>query len=159
MLILTEENKLQIKEHALRENPNECCGLFIENMGVLELENKSKTPAESFIIDYNTLKKAEKYGRIKGFYHSHPEDEFSNIDNLISEKRMLSSVIYKIKEDSFSVYNPVGLEIPYVGREFVMGIFDCFTLVQEYYLRERNIKIPDFIHKYRYTEDISLTEI
>ena len=58
--------------------------------------------------------------------------------------------IYKIKENEFEIYKPQGLEIPLVGRYYIAGVFDCFTLVQDYFQIKFNILISDFNHELRY---------
>jgi len=40
-------------------------------------------------------------------------------------------------------FKPEGFVLPLKGRDFVYGIVDCYTLVQDYYFRELNIKLPD----------------
>lgn len=160
-MILTEELKKQLKNHALQDITKECCGLFVENNGIkyIALTNKSENREETFAIDYIQLQEAEKSGKVVGLFHSHTDEDFSVIDRHIAEKRNLVSVIYKTKTDKFEVYKPIGLEIPYVGREFVIGIFDCFTLIQDYYSRELNIIITDSNHKNRYRLDLENDEM
>ena len=158
---LSDKLKKELKEQSLKESTKECCGLFVENKGIkyIPLANKSNDEEGSFAIDYVQLQEAEKAGKIIGIFHSHLEGDFSVVDKHIAEKRNLVSVIYKIKEDEFEIYKPIGLEIPYCGRTFVLGVFDCFTLIQDYYARELNIIIPDSKHKNRYRLDLEDDEM
>jgi cell wall-associated NlpC family hydrolase len=39
---------------------------------------------------------------------------------------------------------PCGYSAPLIGREFVHGIQDCFTLIADWYERERGIILPNF---------------
>jgi cell wall-associated NlpC family hydrolase len=39
---------------------------------------------------------------------------------------------------------PSGFELPYVGRQFVHGIIDCYTLCRDWYNKEWNLNLRDY---------------
>lgn len=146
--MLTYEIKHFIKQDAKSKYPLECCGLLVDISGYIYAVpclNVSKTPEKSFIISNEEIK---KYGldNIRGFYHSHKDNpDFSLADIAFSEKLNLKCVLYCCDSDIFKIYEPNGMEIPYVGRPFFIGTLDCFNLFKDYYRRELNIVFNDTI--------------
>ena len=157
-MVLTPELKSQLKEHALSDTTKECCGLFVNDGKYIPLQNESKNPSESFVIELASIREIENKQNIIGIFHSHLDGTFSGVDKHISEIKKIPSIIYKIKEDEFEIYEPIGLEIPYCGRSYAIGIFDCFTLIQDYYKRELNINISNVDYKFRYSMNFSEIE-
>lgn len=86
-LILTPEQEQSIREHAEREYPGECCGVFVgHSVGganypslIIPLSNNHEDGTERrFRILSGDLLEVEKLARRKkeaviGFYHSHPD--------------------------------------------------------------------------------------
>jgi len=79
MLILKKELLKMMREHALREFPNEACGILAGNQArvkkVYEMANAQKSP-ETFFMDAREQLKVMKEIRNKGeemigIYHSH----------------------------------------------------------------------------------------
>jgi proteasome lid subunit RPN8/RPN11 len=155
-MILSEENKAIIKQQALRENPNECCGLvYLEGNSptAVPLKNVDADPANFFTIDPKDYLKTSLLGKIQGYYHSHiKESAFSDFDLLMAEKLNLTAVMYCLADDKFYEYSPIGRELPFVGRQYVTGAIDCFSLVRDYYNKIYNIILPDFENEYRLIE-------
>lgn len=84
-LIIRKELFDEIVEHVKREEPFEACGILVGKIldkkriveKVYKAKNVSKNPQVSYMIDFDTLKRAliesEREGlEIIGFYHSHP---------------------------------------------------------------------------------------
>ncbi|WP_043946938.1 NlpC/P60 family protein, partial [Ralstonia solanacearum] len=46
--------------------------------------------------------------------------------------------------DDVRTIEPCGYRAPLVGRQFAHGILDCYSLVADWYDRERGIYLPDF---------------
>lgn len=140
--MLTKEFKNFIKEDALKQYPNECCGIII-NGEIIAGKNVSLTPIDNFIMDQDMLDLYDARD-ISAFYHSHQQMEnFSEADIAFSERLNKNSILYVCDKDIFKTYEPIGIIIPYVNRPFLIGEFDCFTLSRDYLQRELNIHVPD----------------
>ena len=117
--------KAEILEHAKAEAPRECCGLVAVVKGrrkYFPCQNIAETPDEHFVLSgWNDV---EDQGEVIAIVHSHPKTnpEPSTADRVACEKS----------------------ELPYVGREFVFGVVDCYTLVRDWYAREYGIQLRDY---------------
>lgn len=149
-MFLSPGVKFVIKEHALKNPNNECCGFILDDGSVLNCINQSYEPQKSFLISKEEQKQAEQIG-IAAVYHSHIWDDafFTDLDKYISEKTNKISIIYHIKTDQFIEYKPCGYEIPFLGRAYIPGVFDCVELVRDYYQKALNITINPLIHEVR----------
>lgn len=89
MIELNEPQLIEMREHAQRDYPFECCGLmlgrFAEGRKVVvqtyPISNAREEEAKRnrFLIRPEELLRGEKYARengfdVVGFYHSHPDD-------------------------------------------------------------------------------------
>lgn len=156
MFQLTDRIKKKIKQYSLSNKEVENCGLLLNNgksILIIKLKNESKNPTEHFLISPKSIKKVQKKSQIIGFWHSHPDGEFNEIDKAVSEKTGLISIIYDIPNDSFIQYEPQGLEIPFENRPFLLGVLDCYELVKDFYSRNLNILLPDLKHEARYVNE------
>lgn len=134
--------KQQIKREVYKNPEIENCGLILYNDVIFPCKNESKTPKDSFIIYPADFDEAHKLGSIVGFYHNHPTGtDFSELDKLICEQTKLKCFLYNLSDDSLQICEPKNYEVPYINRPFLLGIFDCLTLVTDYYKREYNIEI------------------
>lgn len=143
---MNAEIKAKIKEHALKESPNECCGFVcVNNMGqvtVLPCENIAHNKKGRFVIDPKMNLEAEKYGHIAAFYHSHAseflnedQNKFSREDIDISYEACIPALLYVHPNDTWHFHVP-STYVPFdlLGRPFVWGIWDCYSLVRDYKL-------------------------
>ena len=143
------ETKEFVKIEALKDPSKECCGLILEKESgtvVVPCENVSPNPESHFIISPLDVMELSKSGKLIGFYHSHvmgEEFKLSKYDRLVSQRLMLDSVIYSITNDRFIHHKPNKHKPDYINRPFIIGLYDCFTLAQDYYKHELNIHIPD----------------
>lgn len=147
-----QESTLQaIREHAVAEYPRECCGLVAIVRGrerYLPCRNIATTPSEHFVLHGEDYAKAEELGSITTVVHSHPNlpARASEADRVACNKSKLPWVIVEVGMDgagAFERIEPDGYEAPLVGRQFVHGVLDCFTLVRDYYMRHMNIELPE----------------
>ncbi len=147
-MILSDKIALHIKNHALQNINEECCGLLIEKDGetvAFSSLNTHHDKKNHYQISARSYIEASKLGKIIGDYHSHPygeSDGFSFLDKINAQGHDLIKVLYLHNKDKFYIYEPLKQK-KYLGREFKIGVNDCFSLVVDYYEQELNIKIND----------------
>jgi proteasome lid subunit RPN8/RPN11 len=143
---------------ALLAYPNESCGLVAIVDGAetyFDLANTASSKSEHFVIDPKIYARVEDQGEIIAVVHSHPDAgaDPSHCDLVECEKSGLPWVIASvIRHDDhgapwvqeFRSIEPSGYQAPLVGREFSHGVLDCYTLVQDWFKRERGVQLPDF---------------
>lgn len=144
------------REHALRDYPRESCGLIVLRKGKMHYvpcRNEATTPSEHFLIGAEQWSSVEDQGDVLVVVHSHPDTDAapSQADLVNCEASGIPWVIYAVQRDGDQpkvieerTVHPAGYEAPLIGREFSYGTLDCYTLVRDWYLRERGIRLPNF---------------
>lgn len=145
-----------IKREGVLRYPNEACG-FVINKGkktiTVACENVASDPSLYFEISASDYSKYSDIGEIVGVWHTHPEGNSKPSDTDIKgckDSELMWYIVGVIKEGGefrFSALEtvvPIGDSTPYVGRSYIPNVFDCYTLVQDYYDREFGIKIGDY---------------
>ena len=148
---LTKPLKQAIIAHAFDCYPAECCGLIIDE-DYYPCDNVAVNPTHHFEIDPKDFAKAESIGEIQAIVHSHPDGGVlpSDLDKLQIELHGVPWVIVAVSkqdygdEPAFGVYEPCGYKPPLLGRAYIHGVQDCYSLVRDYYSRELDIDLPDF---------------
>ncbi len=123
-MILTKDIKLSIKKHALREEPNECCGLIYESeegAAVKECENLSPDKSRHFIISPRNYLVATMLVRIIATYPSltNKVEELSVTDKLNSQRHNIDYILYNTVYNTFRVYNHKKNNIVYADKKFI----------------------------------------
>jgi len=143
--------KEQVKAHALREFPNECCGFICVNkLGVVTVvpcENEARNKRNRFSINPAMNVEVEKYGYVIAFYHSHsdevanPEREhFSREDLDISREACIPALLYVYPQDKWLYHQPDTYQpLDLLGRPFIWGVFDCYSLVRDFYKIQKGV--------------------
>lgn len=152
-MILTEQTKSFILNHAKRCYPAECCGLIIDGQ-YYPCDNVAPNPAEHFEIDHLDMVEMQEYhGEIQAIVHSHPNGnaEPSEVDRVQMGVHGVPWVIcafgyHADGKEYFDVkcHKPKAYQAPLLGREYHHGVQDCYSLVRDYYSRELDINLPDF---------------
>lgn len=145
---MNSEIKRQIVNLA-NENPNEeICGFIyytLKGVFIYPCVNVADDKSKHFIIAPEQFVECQKLGKICGIYHSHLEfDEFSNEDIETSEEFLIPFYLYNVKTGFWGEYMPMDYKVPLIGRPFIWGLFDCYSLVKDFYRQELKIKLPDF---------------
>lgn len=139
--------KSLIKEHALEETPKEACGfIYTTEKGIFisRCKNISIEPSEEFEIEQGDYFETCKLGTIVGIYHSGSGSAFSPSDIFHADEWPLPLYLYSLEKDSFHIYWPKEYRIDYLGRPFIWGQYDCYTIVKDYYRREYNIFLGEY---------------
>ena len=132
--------------------PHEACGLIYVSRGKPRLfmcENVARDPLRDFVISAEQFPEAEGLGEVVGVVHSHPDGtaQPSGMDEAAHRASGLTWWIIGIPADGGAadmVCLPAAGPTPLVGRPFVHGVMDCFTLIRDWYAQERGIQLPDF---------------
>lgn len=135
--------------HALAESPRECCGLLVCAEGVehyVPCRNLSDSPHEQFVLCTQDYALAEEQGEITAIVHSHPfaSVEASEADRVACEASGLPWLIVNPQTTEFTWIEPCGYQSELIGRPFVYGVHDCYTLVLDYYRRELGITLKHY---------------
>lgn len=141
---MTPELLLAAQEHALACFPRESSGVVIEANGCAEYRLCRNTQAgeDTFEIDPDDLASAEDAGRLLGYIHSHPGGPLAP-SGADLEGCNASRLPWWIVDGSGWVrVDPVGR--PFEGRQFVMGVDDCWSLVRDWYQSGLGVSLPDF---------------
>lgn len=145
-----------MRRHAEACYPQEACGFVIGNgkkATFMACANAAEHPEEHFLISHLDYAAAEDVGEILAIWHSHPSSssEPSEADLAGCEASELPWLISSLRkeQDGFAhepvrLVEPSGFEVDYVGRPYLFGTFDCYSLVADYYEREYGICLNRF---------------
>lgn len=140
-----------IRAHARAEYPRECCGLIIaigRKERYIPCRNDAKG-TEHFVLNAEDYAAAEDQGKVIAVVHSHPDGPRTpSVADLVScESSGLPWVmlpVYPGEESPLVHFEPSGYSQPLIGRPFFHGVLDCYTIVKDWYQRERGITLRDF---------------
>lgn len=148
------------QKHAESEFPKESVGLVVNGQYV-PVKNIHEDPENHFRVDPKTIKKYA--GKIEAVIHSHnvtydPATKKPKHLMYPSKDDMEAQIawgvpfgIQYVAEDvgGVSAGNILwwGRGVPvahYEGRPYVYGVYDCFSVILDYYREELKIDLPDF---------------
>lgn len=132
----------------------EACGLVIEADGGRQLyqvcANTHESPQMDFRIAAAEFAAAEQLGQVVAVFHSHPDASChpSEADRVACEASGLPFYILGLPDGVWGSCEPCGYVLPYEGRAFVHGVIDCYSIIRDWYQRERGIELPDFARRH-----------
>lgn len=147
-----------INAHAVAEFPREACGVVCVVKGrerYIACTNIAKKQDDNFTIKPSDYADAEDSGEIIAIVHSHPKvtAKATQADLVGCEESGLPwhIVPVSVPDDAetpiagvINTIAPKGYEAPLVGRQFFHGALDCYTLVRDWYKRERGIELGNY---------------
>lgn len=144
MTSLSLKLKRSIAAEAAKAAPHECCG-FVVNGELVPCENVHHDTLHNFAIKAEDYVRAEGIGSIEAVYHSHVDGirGFSQHDIKSCKQINLPWIVYHLPSSDFFYGDPTG-NAPYVGRQWIYGLNDCYALLRDFYKREFNIELDDF---------------
>jgi proteasome lid subunit RPN8/RPN11 len=141
--------KKEALAHAKSESPKESVGLLINIRGkekYIACRNLAITDHQCFILDPEDYVRASNLGDIVACIHSHPNTlpSPSEADKVSCEKSGLVWYIVNPETEDWSYLEPTGYKPPLLGRHWVWGVTDCWSLVRDWYKEEKNIELRDW---------------
>ncbi|WP_050463283.1 C40 family peptidase [Herbaspirillum autotrophicum] len=150
-----------IRAHAIAEYPRECCGLVIIEHGVetyVPCRNAADPEDKNahFVLPADEYACAEDKGQIVALVHSHTDEPArpSEGDKVACEASALIWHIIRVDggpdgpvATELVTHAPCGYQAPLVGRGFFHGVLDCYSLIRDWYQRERGITLKDFARR------------
>ena len=135
--------------HAKDQDPKESCGLLLNIKGkskYFACENLSMNDNQCFVMNPEDYVRADNLGQIIAIIHSHPSTPPtpSQADKISCEESNLEWHIVNPKTEKWGYCKPSGYKAPLVGRPYVFGVTDCWSLVRDWYQQEKNIILRDW---------------
>lgn len=147
--MLTSTLRAELLAAAEAAYPHEACGLLVFTAAGLcywPCRNLAPESRDRFVIDPEDWIAAEDAGEVLAVFHSHPDATAhpSLTDRIACFKSGLPWLIAAWPGGAIVEIEPGASASPLVGREFEFGVQDCYTLIQDYFLRELGITLPDY---------------
>lgn len=139
--MLAPEVKLKISTLALGNPTEETCGFVLADGGVVAVDNVAGDRRRGFEIRPRDF---ARYEGATAIWHSHPDgsSQFSPMDVRGCKATGMPWIVVHLPTNSFRYADPTG-NSPYLGRDWVYGLNDCFGLVTDWLRREMNFDFPD----------------
>jgi proteasome lid subunit RPN8/RPN11 len=150
-------------KYAKTQAPEEACGLLAIIKGketFWPCKNLAEGKFEFFILDPDDWAECEDTGEIIGVIHSHPVGAATPSDNdrAACEHLGFPYFIYSIEHDHWESFEPTGWKAPsLIGRKFIWGKYDCWSIISDWFLETKNIKIKDFIENPLFEKGLPIT--
>ncbi|WP_110641780.1 NlpC/P60 family protein [Salinicola sp. CPA57] len=146
--MLTTEQEQQIKQKAIDGYPLETVWLLTEKAGLYQVQNVSDDPENHFHVSKNDMIKATKEGLL-AVIHSHPDypacPSESDMRTQLALDVPFAIVATDGKDATALTWWGDNIEkAPLIGRGFIHGVQDCYSLIRDYYELELNVNLPEY---------------
>ena len=133
--------------HAIDEYPKESCGVIVNNK-YIRCRNVHSTPETDFKMCPEDYLAACDIGEVQAVIHSHPDLPAKPSELDISQCKEsgvpwgIVSIVEGKHKDSF--WMSPNEKTPLLGRPYIWGLYDCLSIVLDYYKYEHDIDLGDF---------------
>ena len=140
--------KESFKKYAEQQLPDEACGLLaiIEGKATFwPCKNLAEGKHSFFALDPDDWAECEDTGEIIGVIHSHPIRPAipSDTDKAACEHLGYPYYIFSVENQGWTMFEPSGWKAPsLIGRKFIWGKYDCWSIVTDWLKENKNIEIP-----------------
>ena len=136
-------------EYAVNCLPKESCGLLAVINGketFWPCKNLAEEPEEYFIIAPDDWADCEDQGELMGIVHSHTQGSAfpSEADKASCEYLGLPFYIYSIEQKNWHSFKPDGYKSGLLGRRWIWGKHDCWSLITDYFFEKKQIKLKNW---------------
>lgn len=141
--------KEEMLKHALEFPRQEVCGLVVSygrnKFKLIRARNVADRPEFDFCLDPVAWLEVKPGEEVVGIYHSHPNGppKPSPADLTSCEATGLPWYIVSPGTGDYYSFEPSGYEAPLLGRPYVHGVHDCYSIVRDWYKREMGIELDD----------------
>ena len=144
-----------IKQYVYENADIEACGLLSLERGRVRWNpcpNVADNPKHDFIIDPLDYKAVSEKGDVVGVVHSHPGEspQPSVLDRAACDRLGIPWYIFG-ENDEWIKLEPSENTYDLLGRPFVYGVYDCFTILKDYFEAE-NINIYPYEYEWEFWE-------
>jgi len=144
-LLIPPNARSTIVAHARAEYPNESCGLLFDNGFYLPCFNYAADPLNDFEISSGTYSQAllDTSRKITAVVHSHPglQRHPSASDTRGQIGTAVPWVIVPLDAENVLPFTQWGDQLPMapiLGRQFLHGVQDCYSLIRDVYALGRH---------------------
>jgi len=149
------------KKHASEVFPEESCGFFVGNE-YIKMNNLAENKKTDFVIDTKEYIKYDK--DIQCIIHSH--NNYKHASRKDMEQQIATARPWGI----INVVNGSPKDVifwgdqlerqDFLGRPFHHGVYDCYSLVRDYYKVEKKIELREILREcFHWTEDSMLDNL
>ncbi|WP_241647303.1 C40 family peptidase [Rosenbergiella metrosideri] len=144
-----------IRQHVIAEYPKEACGVIIQKSNkqtYMPCHNDADDPLNTFVMRDSDYRSAEQEGEVIMIIHSHPDVPVlipSEMDRIQCDYSGLEWGIMSWPDGDFCTFSP-RTDRDYVGRPWVLGHADCWSLIMDYHKREYGIELRNWSVPYEW---------
>ncbi|ODN41043.1 hypothetical protein BGC07_18615 [Piscirickettsia litoralis] len=134
------------KAHALAEYPREAVGLIFPDDTFLPCVNLSNTPEVNFTLDPTVLIDVPEDTILM---HSHPDSSAEpSVTDMVGQRDTgLLWGIVSLNQNAVMdtvIFGENLMSRELLNRPFIHGVFDCYSLIRDFYMLEMGILLADF---------------
>lgn len=136
----------KMREHAAASHPSEACGLIVQaghSQRYVPCRNIHPEPTEHFELAPQDYAAAEDAGQVLAVVHTHPDatSRPSKLDSAQCDAMGLPWYILSWPENDLRRVEPDVWPRPLIGRHYIYGMQDCYSIIQDWYQQERGIRL------------------